>query len=394
MSITLRATLLSAALLDELTTGFLTIALPVLRDHYHLSYEQIGLLFTAGALSALVIEPPLNLLSDRGSKRLLILVGAVVLALAFVLAGAATNFALLALAFAVIWPADGAAVGISQAALVDAAPGETTGTMTRWTLLSGVGDLLSPLAVSALLALAFGWLALCVVAAALWFIFAALIAGHSLPKPSHPAGEAEDANDPSLRESLRAALRNPTLLRWMVVVLLADMMDEVFLAFAALYLRDRLHFSPSLTGLAIGIGLAGGLVALVILDRVAANLSTHAVLPWLAVLTCAGVALVIFAPAPWAAIAGLVAANAGAAGWYPLAKAQAYGALPGRTGTIRALLGLGEPYNVVLPAFTGFVAAHWGLGAALAFLGVSSVGVFLVAPRRARASIASHVAAG
>lgn len=390
----LRATLLSAALLDELTFGFLTVALPLLRDHYRLSYDEIGLLFAAGALSSLVIEPIVNLLSDRGSKRGPIMLGAIILALAFALAGVAPSYALLILAFAVMWPAIGAAVDISQTALVDATPTGATATMTRWTLMSGVGDLLSPLAVGALVALAFGWLALCVVAAVLWLFFAALVALQPPAKPSPAAAAAADDEQSGLLTGVRAALRNRTLLRWMVVVLLADMMDEVFLAFAALYLRDRLAFSPGMVTVAIGAGMAAGLAALAILDRAAGRLSARALLPWLALLAGAGVALLLLAPAPWVAVAGLVVANAGAAGWYPLAKAEAYGALPGRTGTVRALIGLGEPYNVALPALTGLIASHWGIGSAVAFLGISGVGVLAVVPRRARKPVASGAAAG
>lgn len=394
MSRALRATLLSAALLDELTFGFLTVALPLLRDHYHLSYDEIGLLFTAGALSSLVIEPVVNLLSDRGSKRGPIMLGAIVLALAFALAGAAPGYALLILAFAVMWPAIGAAVDISQTALVDATPTGATATMTRWTLMSGVGDLLAPLAVGALVALAFGWLALCIAAAVLWLVFAAVVALQPPAKPSPAAAASADDEQPGLLVGIRAALRNRTLLRWMVVVLLADMMDEVFLAFSALYLRDRLAFSPGMVTVAIGAGMAAGLAALAILDRAAGRLSARALLPWLALLAGAGVALLLLAPAPWVAVAGLVVANAGAAGWYPLAKAEAYGALPGRTGTVRALIGLGEPYNVALPGLTGLIASHWGIGSAVAFLGLSGVGVLVVVPRRARKPVASGAAAG
>lgn len=393
MPSTLRATLLSAALLDELTFGFLTIALPLLRDRYHLTYDEVGLLFTAGAVSSLLIEPAINLVSDRGSKRTPILLGAVVLALAFALAGVASSYPLLILAFGAIWPATGAATDLPQAALVDAAPAAATGIMTRWTLLSGIGDLLSPLAIGALTALAFGWPALCAVAAALWLAFAALIACQRLPRPVFAHAESSAAAEPGILAGVRAALRDRTLLRWMAVVLLADMMDEVFLAFAGLYLRDRLHLPPGLAGVALGANLAGGLAALVILDRLAGRLRTPALLSWLAVLASGGVALLLLAPAPWVAVAGLFLSGVGAAGWYPLAKARAYEALPGRSGTVRALLGLGEPYQVALPAIVGLIASRWGIGPALAFLGISGIGVLVVAPRREGAPVAPVTAA-
>ncbi|HEX8729024.1 MAG TPA: hypothetical protein VF739_10395, partial [Ktedonobacterales bacterium] len=144
----LRATLLSTALLDELTFGFLVVGLPLARDRFGMSYEQVGLLFTVGALAALVIEPGVNIASDHISKRVPILSGMFVLVGAFALAGLTTNYALLLLAVALADPAIGAAVGLAQAALVEQQPALATRTLTRWTLLSSVGDLLSPLVVA------------------------------------------------------------------------------------------------------------------------------------------------------------------------------------------------------------------------------------------------------
>src|SRR5262245_35461468 len=116
----LRASLATTALLDELTTGLLIVGLPLLRDTLHLSYDQAGLLFSAGALSSLLLEPGINLASDRAAKRLPILVGMLCLVLAFLVSALAPGYALLLLAFVVLYPANGAAVGLSQAALIDA----------------------------------------------------------------------------------------------------------------------------------------------------------------------------------------------------------------------------------------------------------------------------------
>ena len=53
----LRSVLLSTALLDELTFGFLVVGLPLARDAFGMTYTQVGLLFTVGAISALIVEP-------------------------------------------------------------------------------------------------------------------------------------------------------------------------------------------------------------------------------------------------------------------------------------------------------------------------------------------------
>src|SRR5260370_7777149 len=70
--------------------------------------------------------------------------------------GRTEKFGLLLAGFAFSSPAGSAAVGLSQAALIDAAPQESTKTMTRWTLMGTVGVLLSPLAVAAIATFALG----------------------------------------------------------------------------------------------------------------------------------------------------------------------------------------------------------------------------------------------
>ncbi|MBF6591811.1 MAG: MFS transporter, partial [Ktedonobacterales bacterium] len=224
----LRATLLSTALLDELALGMLVVALPLVRERLHLTYTEAGALFTVGALSSLVLEPPLNLASDRGSKRLPVLGGMFALVVGFLLAGSASGFGALALAFALIFPATGAAVGLAQAALIDASAAAATRTMARWTLLSGIGDLLAPLAVTVAASLALGWSDLCRIAALLWLIAALFTLPQRFPPADAPTEEGEGASE-SLLARVRAALRHRALRWWVVVLLMANMLDEIFL---------------------------------------------------------------------------------------------------------------------------------------------------------------------
>jgi MFS family permease len=377
-----RALLLAVPLLDELTIGLLTIGLPLLRDRFHLDYAQIGLLFAAGGVSSLVIEPPLNLLSDRGSKRPLILGGMAAVAAAFLLIGGAPNFALLLLGFLLLWPAIGAA-SIAQSELIDAAPALAERTMTRWTLLASVGDLLTPLGLAVAGFFRLGWTALCVASAALWLAAAVAMLRRRFPATPSQVNE-DDAPDesPGLLVGLRLALADRILLRWIAILFLADMMDEVFVAFGGLYLHDRLGYSISAVSLLLGVDLVASLLALLALDHLAGKSSTLRLLPWMALAALLGVALLLLGGgAPPLAAAGFFLCGAGASGWYPLAKAAAYARFPGRTGAVRAILGLGEPFNILLPALTGLIATEFGIAAAVLFLGLSGVGVLLAFPR-------------
>src|SRR5205823_1797295 len=144
----LRTTLLSVGLLDEIVAGFAVIGIPLIRDQFRLNYTQIGLLFTAGALTAMILDPIISILSDRSSKRYWILGGYLAAAICSLLAGTTTSFMVLLLALALSSPANEAAIGLSQAALIDDNAQESTSTMLRWTMLASIGDLLSPLIIS------------------------------------------------------------------------------------------------------------------------------------------------------------------------------------------------------------------------------------------------------
>lgn len=392
LSSSLRATLLISPLLDELTTGILVVALPLLRDEFHLRYEQVGFLFTVGTLSSMVIEPLINLLSDRHSKRLFIVCGMLSLVMSYILTSASSSYGMLLLAFALIFPGLGIALDLAQATLIDAAPDASSHTMTRWTVMAGVGDLLAPLAVGTVTAVGLSWRVLCLFTAALWFGAAAIVWPQRFPQHPAPTPDAGAGEENSLWQQLALAfteaLRDRTLLRWAGVVLLCTMLDEVFLAFMGLYLRDALRATPWEISLALGSFLIGGMVGLVILDRMhtwlvrrEGKVRGERVLPWLAVLVLVNIAILLVARNLPITIMALFFVGAGAAGWYPLAKAAAYDTRPGRTGVVRAVISVGAPFETVLPALVGIIAGHFGIIAGIAFLGLAPLGVLALTPR-------------
>ncbi|HZU77872.1 MAG TPA: MFS transporter [Dehalococcoidia bacterium] len=375
---TLRALLLSTTLLDELTIGFLVVGLPLLRERLHFGYAQAGFVFTFGALVSLAVEPFVNLLADRGSKRTPILLGMAGVVAGFALAGAAPSYVWLLAAFALISPACGVAVGLAEAALVDLDPAAAGRTMARWALSGAAGDLLAPACVGVLTAAGLRWPALSAAAACCWLALLATTWPLRFPA-SHTAAEQE--SEMSTAATLRAALGDRVLLRWAAVEVAAIMMDEVFLAFAALYLRDRLHASPALLGFSLLPGTLAALLALAALERVGQRLPHRPMLTAMALAALGGIALLLLAPSLPAAVPGLVVAQAGAAGWYPIARAAAFARYPGRSGLVRAVLSVTDPFELVLPTIVGFVAAGAGIRGAVAFLGLAPLLVLAAAPR-------------
>jgi MFS family permease len=374
------STLLGIELFDELLTGLPVAALPLLRDDLRLSYAQVGLLFTAGALAGMLLEPLLLLLGDRGSKRRLVLGGLLGLAVSAALAGSAPNFLWLLLAFVLGTPAGGAAVGLAQAALIDQAPRAAARAMTRWTILGSVGDVLAPLAAAGLLALGLGWRSLFWASALLWLGLALLL----WPQRFADWRSADDEPEQpavGLLAGFREALRDPLLLRWAVVVKLCSMVDEVLLGFVALALRDVHHASAPAISLTLGIGMVGSMLGLLALHHIIQRVPGPRLLPWLALLALVGVVALLLAPTIWLAAAALFLLNLSAAGWYPISKAAAYARKPGRSGTVQAVITLGEPFEVALPLVVGLIAGQFGALAGVAFLGLAPLGVLLLAPR-------------
>jgi predicted MFS family arabinose efflux permease len=397
----MRATLLSYGLFDEIVAGLPVVGLPLLRDHLGLSYEQIGLLFAAGSCSAMVLEPIINVLSDHHSKRWWILGALVCLILSYGLAGLASNYSALLLVFVLYYPAVGTAVGLAEAALIDADPTRSITTMTRWTLLASIGDILAPLLVTALVSFHQGWPEICWLASCLWAGLFLLTAVQPFPGQAAQGSQSEDptsrGEQPDCAEqdlasgeknavpieekssastwrALSQAVRNPELLRWGLLALIPTMVDEVLLGFVALYLRDILHASETTIGLLLTGTLLSSLLGLTLLDRQpwlrrAASQVPHRLLAGMAVIVLAGMLLLLTTRTIWLAGLALGVVGLGAAGWYPIAQAQTYAQLPGRSSLVRAITGLGAPFDAALPAIVGFLAARFGLLAGLAFLG-------------------------
>ena len=370
--------LLSMGLLDEIVAGFPVVGLPLLRDHFHLNYAQSGLLFTIGAFSGLIFDPIINLLSDRGSKRWWILWGLVCCAATYVFTGLAPNYPLLLLAFIFMAPASEAAIGLSQAALVDIYPGKSSWVMARWVLLGGIGDVLAPFVIAGIAFLHFGWTALCILAATLWIIPALIIELQPFPhtQTNHEDDWNEEQNVSSigLIAGFRVALRNPELLRWAALTVVPTMVDEMFLAFVALYLHDILHASEATIGLIVGIHMVGALLGLFILDRFLLHrFKARHLLIYLSLVVLIAMIVFLTIHQLWVATLSLFIIGMFAANWYPLAKGEAYSTLPGRTGTVRAVVSLFNILDVVLPGLVGIVAGRFGILAGISVLGTAPI---------------------
>lgn len=357
--------LLLIEFLDELVFGIREASMPLIRDSLGLDYFQLGLLTTVPAIIASFIEPFLGLLGDAGQRRKLILGGGVLFALMLLGIAFADNYALVLLAFIIIFPASGAFVSLSQASLMDYEPERHEQNMARWTLFGSLGVVAGPIALSAFLGLGFEWRWLYVVLALLSLVLL-LGAWRYLPKDEpHKSEEAF-----SWRKTLIAAyeaLKQPKVLRWVVLLEFGNLMMDVLLAYLALYFVDVAKLSAIEAGIAIsvwtGVGLLGDFALVFILDRIDSlrYLRLSAVLQ--ALLFTAFLLIGDFS------IKLILLGILGFfnAGWYSILQGRLYSELPNQSGLALAANNLGGLLGSLFPALIGYLAGVWGLDIAMWF---------------------------
>jgi FSR family fosmidomycin resistance protein-like MFS transporter len=366
---------LGVEFVDELVDGTRSAALPLIRDGLGLSYGQIGLLAAVPLIAGSLIELPVGILAGTGRRRRWIVLGG---GLAFIasllIAASASTFAALLGAFVLFFPASGAFVGLTEAEQLDAAPARRAQFMARWTLAGALGAVAGPVLLAAVVAAGGSWRAACVMtaiaAAAAW-----LGLGFTGSRPSETrqpgetiaSGAEPDPEPAGFRAAIRAA-RNPAVLRWLVLLQVADLMLDVLTGFVALYFVAVVGVSPAQAAVAVGVRLAADLTGSAVLIPVLERWSGHLVLR-----LSAGAALALYpafliVPGFWAKVCVLAALSVVTAAWYPVLQAGLYASLPGRSGVAVSLTSAATLAGGLGPLAVGYLAGWLGLGWALAGL--------------------------
>lgn len=411
-------TLLAVEFLDELSYGTREAAWPLIRRDLGLSYTEIGLLLGVPTFVGCALELPLGVLGDVRSRRAIILWGGACFALATVLAALGHSFAALLCAYTLLFTSSGAFVGLSQAALMDAAPARREQNMARWALSGSLGQVAGSLALSLAAARGFGWrglfAALALVALAVTLLTrrfypaagGAPAVGQTATDQTAAGTAADDpAATPAVEpaatgatgdETVEArdggglsagfaaawrALRRREVLRWLVLLQLSDLMLDCFHGFIALYFVDVAGVSESRAALAVavwtGVGLAGDFLVIPLLERVRGLSYLRA---------SAFVTLLLFvafllAPGAGLKLVPLALLGVANAGWYSILKAQLYAALPGRSGTVMTIYSAATLVGGLAPLALGLFAARFGLGAMMWLLLAGPAALLALVPR-------------
>src|SRR5215472_3417063 len=162
---------LAVELVDELFDGTKSAVMPLIRHDLSLSYAQIGLLAAVPLIVGSLLELPVGIISGTGERRRrLILTGGLIFCGSVLAVGLAGSFAALLIALTIFFPASGAFVSLTQAALMDSAPARQAQHMARWTLAGSAGAVMGPLLAAALLARGGSWREAVVAVAAVSFL--------------------------------------------------------------------------------------------------------------------------------------------------------------------------------------------------------------------------------
>lgn len=370
--------LIGVAFLDELASGIPFVGSPEIKSEFRVSYTAAaGWLLAAMTALAVVLEPPLFLLSDRLPRRWFVCGGLAGLGSVCIAAGVAPGYGFLFAALLLYGPLSGCGVALSQATLADSRRDDVERALVRWTFAGALGDLATPALVALATAFTIGWRGAFVASGVVLLLYAALLWGRRFPETS-PVARSEPSA-PGLRSALALALRNRRLVGWAFGVTLCALMDEILVAFTSLYLRDVLGFELGARTAALSLLLVGSLAGLAAADTLLSRFSARRIL--LASACLGGGAWLAFLAATGAGAASLClfATGAAVAIQYPIAKAQAYRALPASSGAVNAVMTLFGVIELPLPVLLGLLADRFGLPVALAALAIQPLGLAIIA---------------
>ena len=369
---------------DELHYGIQSAALPSIRADLALTYAEVGLLLGLPKIIGTFVEPLLMLLGDSTLRKSLVIGGGLTIVVGLLLIFNADSFLPLLLAFIISFPASGAFVTLSQATLMDLNLGREPQMMARWTVYGSFGNLIGPVMLAGAFAVGFGW--------RLPYLGLALLAlGLTLliwrrPFPAHldlPGDHAISLSETPRRlwSNLLQALRVKELIRWIVLLEIADLLLDVFLSYAALYFTDVAGLTSTQTSLVITLLMLTSLGSDLLLIPILEHIPGRKVVRTAAFLAIPVYIAFLLAPNIWAKMILMVGVRFSTIGWYQVLQGEAYAAVPGRSGTVMAITSAAGLIGGVIVWIVGIVANQAGLQAAMWLLLAAPVALVIFVPR-------------
>jgi MFS transporter, FSR family, fosmidomycin resistance protein len=367
---------------DELNYGIGNAALPAIRADLRLSYIQVGMLLGLPAIINAVIEPVLMLLGDTRYRKQIILTGGIVIVLSLVAIASTQYFLVVLLGVVIGYPASGAFVSLSQATLMDLNPGREPQMMARWTVSGSVANLIGPLILAAGFALGFGWRWAYFGMAVLCLILVGLTWSRQFPSQS---GLETMSQSTRLEKKLLAgfweAMRNPILMRWLILLQFSDLLLDVLTGYLPLYFTDVTGMSIAQASLMMSVLMLAGLISNIVLIPMLERFPGRNLVRISAGVTGVLYAAWLLAPWLWAKIGLIILIKLVTLGWYEVLQGEAFATIPGRSGTVMATNSIMGLLGGGISFFIGWAAAQVGLPAAMWLLLAGPICLVLFVPK-------------
>lgn len=361
----------AARFTDEILSGVPDVLMPTFRNHFGLSYAQVGLLQLALAYVAVVVEPVADLLIDIWRRRWLMAGGAAFIGAAVIIMGVAPTFLLLLLGFALYGVGSGPLAHTADVVLVETHPQAPGRIFTRATTIDTFGALLAPLLVSLTFWLNLPWRWLLVTLGAAALLYALLLIRTRFPLP--PTAQQTTAGlslSSRLRHNLRAVLANREARRWLLFLVTFSVL-EAPLTFKTVWLNEQVGMSQALVGIYKALEMAVSLASLLYLDRWLSRTGQNRILQ------TATAGLLLLYPL-WLLWPGIIARfllgiplNFLMSVYWPIARGQSLATVPGRAGALNAILSLWA--LVPLAPLFGVLAELTGLTRAMLLVSVGAL---------------------
>ncbi len=371
---------------DELSYSVGNAALPALRTDLGLTYVQVGLLLGLPSMINTFVEPILMLLGDTSYRKHIMIGGGLAITLSLLIIALTQSFSWMLVGFIIAFPASGAFVSLSQATLMDLHPGREPHMMARWTLSGSLANLIGPLLLAAGLALGYGWRWAYIGLAFLCLTLVALAWLRHIPMP-HLDRKVHLSEHPlkDLFSGLWASVRNPKLMRWMVLLQFSDLLLDVLTGYLALYFTDVVGFTAAQASVMFSILMGAGLLSNIVLIPLLERFPGRSLVRLSAAATAVLYTLWLLAPWVWAKVALIILIRLVTIGWYEVLQGEAFASSPGRSGTVMAINSVIGLLSGAIAFLIGWVAARAGLQAALWILLAGPLCLVLFVPPHAPA---------
>ncbi len=367
-------------LLDELIYGLYGATLPLLKNDLALSYLQVGLLSTVPGLVSIALEPFIGILGDTRFRRALVRGGILATTFALALVAFGQTYAIILIAFCILYVASGAYVNLAQATLMDRNPTRTEQTMARWVLIGGIGVAIAPLLVTVAFGIGYGWRELYLAFAGAAGVYVALV--WRIAFNSHNGAEEEETAPRQLLRDFFAAFRSSELIRFVLLTELADLMLDKLYDVTGLYFYDvvGVDFAQAAFASAIFsiVGLAGSILLIPLLERV----NGLRILRLSSFLVIALYIAFLLVPFVWAKYVLIAAVSFSTAGWFAILRGRTFSALPGQSGMVVAISAVANLSILITPTVLGVIADAFGLQTAMWLLLIGPVALLIGLPRR------------